>query len=208
MPREVIAHLVDGAARTDFLRFRDALRADPGAAAAYGELKRRLLEERGAWYSGEDKASFIVDVLVRAPHAGTSSRALPARRRPSARCWPAVCVRRTSFRLRGSRLGQDDFRPRRGARPRLRRLVTSPTFTIGHRYAGAVDVSHLDPFRFQGVSEEEWGDLEPYFEGAVVFVECPSARPVHSPSRQAGCTCSTRAATGGSSRSNRSTGLC
>jgi tRNA threonylcarbamoyladenosine biosynthesis protein TsaE len=53
--------------------------------------------------------------------------------------------------------------------------VTSPTFTIGHRYRGRTDVSHLDLFRFQGVSPAEWGDLEPYFEDAVVFVEWPEA---------------------------------
>jgi len=53
--------------------------------------------------------------------------------------------------------------------------VTSPTFTIGHRYRGTIDVSHLDLFRFSGVSPAEWGDLEPYFEDAVVFVEWPEA---------------------------------
>ena len=53
--------------------------------------------------------------------------------------------------------------------------VTSPTFTIGHRYSGRVDVSHLDLYRFVGVSAAEWGDLEPYFEGAIVFVEWPEA---------------------------------
>ena len=53
--------------------------------------------------------------------------------------------------------------------------VTSPTFTIGHRYSGRVDVSHLDLFRFRGLSTAEWGDLEPYFEGAIVFVEWPEA---------------------------------
>jgi tRNA threonylcarbamoyladenosine biosynthesis protein TsaE len=53
--------------------------------------------------------------------------------------------------------------------------VTSPTFTIGHRYGGMVDVSHLDLFRFEGVSPAEWGDLEPYFDGAVCFVEWPEA---------------------------------
>jgi tRNA threonylcarbamoyladenosine biosynthesis protein TsaE len=37
--------------------------------------------------------------------------------------------------------------------------VTSPTYTIGHRYKGRVDVSHLDLFRFRGVSAAEWGDL-------------------------------------------------
>jgi tRNA threonylcarbamoyladenosine biosynthesis protein TsaE len=53
--------------------------------------------------------------------------------------------------------------------------VTSPTFTIGHRYAGAVDVSHLDLYRFAGFAPAEWGDLEPYFEDAIVFVEWPEA---------------------------------
>ena len=53
--------------------------------------------------------------------------------------------------------------------------VTSPTFTIGHRYRGRVDVSHLDLYRFQGLSAAEWGDLEPYFDGAVCFVERPEA---------------------------------
>jgi len=53
--------------------------------------------------------------------------------------------------------------------------VTSPTFTIGHRYRGRVDVSHLDLFRFRDVSPAEWGDLEPYFEDAIVFVEWPEA---------------------------------
>ncbi|HVD12619.1 MAG TPA: tRNA (adenosine(37)-N6)-threonylcarbamoyltransferase complex ATPase subunit type 1 TsaE [Gaiellaceae bacterium] len=54
--------------------------------------------------------------------------------------------------------------------------VTSPTFTVGHRYPARVgDVSHLDLFRFQGFSAAEWGDLEPYFEGAICFVEWPEA---------------------------------
>ena len=53
--------------------------------------------------------------------------------------------------------------------------VTSPTFTIGHRYQGIVDVSHLDLYRFAGVSPAEWGDLEPYFDGAICFVEWPEA---------------------------------
>jgi tRNA threonylcarbamoyladenosine biosynthesis protein TsaE len=53
--------------------------------------------------------------------------------------------------------------------------VTSPTFTIGHRYAGSVVVSHLDLYRFTRVSPAEWADIEPYFEEAVVFVEWPEA---------------------------------
>jgi tRNA threonylcarbamoyladenosine biosynthesis protein TsaE len=51
--------------------------------------------------------------------------------------------------------------------------VTSPTYTIGHRYTGRVPVSHLDLYRFTGVSEADWGALEPYFDDAVVFVEWP-----------------------------------
>ena len=54
--------------------------------------------------------------------------------------------------------------------------VTSPTFTIGHRYRGdGVDVAHLDLYRFEGVSAAEWGDLEPYFDGTIAFVEWPEA---------------------------------
>jgi tRNA threonylcarbamoyladenosine biosynthesis protein TsaE len=53
--------------------------------------------------------------------------------------------------------------------------VTSPTYTIGHRYKGDVDVSHLDLFRFRDVSAAEWGDLEPYFDDAIAFVEWPEA---------------------------------
>jgi len=57
----------------------------------------------------------------------------------------------------------------------VRQAVTSPTYTIGHRYDGDVDVSHLDLYRFTSLSHAEWGDLEPYFEDAVVFVEWPEA---------------------------------
>ena len=53
--------------------------------------------------------------------------------------------------------------------------VTSPTYTIGHRFEGRVPVSHLDLYRFERISPAEWGDLEPYFEDAVVFVEWPEA---------------------------------
>ena len=53
--------------------------------------------------------------------------------------------------------------------------VTSPTFTIGHRFDGKPDVSHLDLYRFQGVSPAEWGDLEPYFADAICFIEWPEA---------------------------------
>ena len=53
--------------------------------------------------------------------------------------------------------------------------VTSPTYTIGNVYDGRIRVSHLDLSRFSGVTEADWGDLEPYFEDAVAFVEWPEA---------------------------------
>ena len=53
--------------------------------------------------------------------------------------------------------------------------VTSPTFTIGHLYRGTVLVAHLDLYRFVGLSAAEWGDLEPYFDGTIAFVEWPEA---------------------------------
>ena len=53
--------------------------------------------------------------------------------------------------------------------------VTSPSYTIGHRYLGDPDVSHLDLYRLDGMSDAEWGDLERYFDDAVVFVEWPEA---------------------------------
>jgi tRNA threonylcarbamoyladenosine biosynthesis protein TsaE len=58
----------------------------------------------------------------------------------------------------------------------VRERVTSPTYTIGHRYHGERgEVSHLDLYRFDGVSAAEWGDLEPYFDNAIAFVEWPEA---------------------------------
>lgn len=58
----------------------------------------------------------------------------------------------------------------------VRENVTSPTYTIGHRYHGAAaEISHLDLYRFQGMSAAEWGDLEPYFDDAIAFVEWPEA---------------------------------
>jgi tRNA threonylcarbamoyladenosine biosynthesis protein TsaE len=53
--------------------------------------------------------------------------------------------------------------------------VTSPTYTIGHRYHGSVDVSHVDLYRLGEVTAADWGALEPYFDHAVCFVEWPEA---------------------------------
>jgi len=51
--------------------------------------------------------------------------------------------------------------------------VNSPTFTIGHRYEAPVPVAHLDLYRIAHLEPEEWGDLEPYFDGTIAFVEWP-----------------------------------
>jgi tRNA threonylcarbamoyladenosine biosynthesis protein TsaE len=51
--------------------------------------------------------------------------------------------------------------------------VASPTFTIGHRYTAPVPVAHLDLYRVASLGEEDWGDLEPYFDGTIAFVEWP-----------------------------------
>ena len=54
--------------------------------------------------------------------------------------------------------------------------VTSPTFTIGHRYTGRVAVSHLDLFRVQTLEGEDPGLIDDYLtEDAVSFIEWPSA---------------------------------
>src|SRR4026207_1713603 len=53
--------------------------------------------------------------------------------------------------------------------------VTSPTFTIGHRYAGTPDVPPPARARFRGLAPAGGADLEPYFAAAVVFVEWPEA---------------------------------
>jgi tRNA threonylcarbamoyladenosine biosynthesis protein TsaE len=56
--------------------------------------------------------------------------------------------------------------------------VTSPTFAVAHLYAGERGpVAHLDLYRAaERLAEEEWGDLEAYFDGPLaVFVEWPEA---------------------------------
>jgi tRNA threonylcarbamoyladenosine biosynthesis protein TsaE len=54
--------------------------------------------------------------------------------------------------------------------------VTSPTFTIGQRYPGAVAVSHLDLFRLADLELEEPGLLSDYLgTDTIAFVEWPAA---------------------------------
>ncbi len=133
-----------------------------------------------------------------------SSSSRPRPRRPSG------LPRRSPSRLdpgdvvlvsRRARRREDDVRTRRVPRARRHRPVTSPTFTIGHRYAGRVAVSHLDLYRFEACHEAEWGDLEPYFDDAIVFVEWPEAGAGAPAGRGASPPRARWAATGGSSPS-------
>lgn len=54
--------------------------------------------------------------------------------------------------------------------------VTSPTFTLGRRYAGRVPVAHLDLYRLADLGAEDPGLLEDYLgPDTVAFVEWPEA---------------------------------
>jgi tRNA threonylcarbamoyladenosine biosynthesis protein TsaE len=178
VPWEVIVHMVEwgSASWQSHIAFRDALRADPALTREYEALKRRLLSERSAWYCGADKRAFVEAVLARArpvvellSHSPTDTEAIASGLAQGLEPGDVVTVSgelgagKTTF-VRGACRGLGCTDP-----------VTSPTFTIGHRYHGALDVSHLDLYRFAAVSPAEWGDLEPYFDGAVVFVEWPEA---------------------------------
>jgi tRNA threonylcarbamoyladenosine biosynthesis protein TsaE len=67
----------------------------------------------------------------------------------------------------------------------VREPVTSPSFTIGHRYEGTMPVSHVDLFRLDSLEGEDPGLLADYTspEG-VTFVEWPQeAVPELDPER-------------------------
>jgi tRNA threonylcarbamoyladenosine biosynthesis protein TsaE len=53
--------------------------------------------------------------------------------------------------------------------------VTSPTFSIGHRYRGrGLTVTHLDLYRLDGLDREEQHLLDDYLgAGRIAFVEWP-----------------------------------
>jgi tRNA threonylcarbamoyladenosine biosynthesis protein TsaE len=193
VPWEAIVHVVEwGGAHWDaFLRFRDALRADPDLAREYEQLKRTMLEESEGWYSGKDKGMLVARVLAAAPvrayavtHSAEETEEVAAR-------LAARVVEGDVVNVSGE-LGSGKTTFVRGACRALgvEAPVTSPTFTIGHRYEGRVDVSHLDLFRFDGLSPAQWltqwGDLEPYFENAVVFVEWPEAGAAVLPEARVG----------------------
>lgn len=54
--------------------------------------------------------------------------------------------------------------------------ITSPTFTIGHRYEGGrLPVSHLDLYRLGTLEDEDPALLDDYLSpGAISFVEWPA----------------------------------
>ena len=53
--------------------------------------------------------------------------------------------------------------------------VTSPTFTIGQRYAGRLPVSHVDLYRIDELGREEPGLLDDYLTpDAISFIEWPA----------------------------------
>ena len=52
--------------------------------------------------------------------------------------------------------------------------VTSPTFAIGHRYSGNIEIAHLDLYRFESISFSEWADIEPLLDSTLIFVEWPN----------------------------------
>jgi tRNA threonylcarbamoyladenosine biosynthesis protein TsaE len=53
--------------------------------------------------------------------------------------------------------------------------VTSPTFTIGQRYAAPIPVSHVDLFRIESLDAEDPGLLTDYIRpDTIAFIEWPS----------------------------------
>jgi tRNA threonylcarbamoyladenosine biosynthesis protein TsaE len=178
VPWEIIVHVVEwgGPAWSDYLRFRDALRADPERTREYERVKRELLSGGAEWYSGRDKDPFIARVLADAP-ARRFVRSGSAAETEAVAGSLARRLRLGDVVTVSGDLGTGKTTFVRGAARALgvEAPVTSPTFTIGHVYEGDVTVSHLDLFRFTAVAPAEWGDLEAYFEHAVVFVEWPEA---------------------------------
>ena len=52
-------------------------------------------------------------------------------------------------------------------------LFRAPRSRSGTAMTAAIPVAHLDLYRLAGSGAEEWGDLEPYFDGTIAFVEWP-----------------------------------
>ncbi len=64
--------------------------------------------------------------------------------------------------------------------------VTSPTFTIGQRYAGRIPVSHLDLYRLGGLDGEDPALLDDYLDpDSVAFIEWPAVAAPQLAGREA-----------------------
>jgi tRNA threonylcarbamoyladenosine biosynthesis protein TsaE len=102
----------------------------------------------------------------------------------------AACLRPGDVVAVSGELGSGKTTFVRGAARALgvREPVSSPTFTIGHRYEAPVPVAHLDLYRLAGIDPEEWADLEPYFDGTIAFVEWPEHGGEWLPAARAGVT--------------------
>jgi tRNA threonylcarbamoyladenosine biosynthesis protein TsaE len=72
--------------------------------------------------------------------------------------------------------------------------VTSPTFSIGHRYrAGNLMVTHLDLYRLADLEQEDPGLLSDYLgPGRIAFVEWPKDAPAELSSARLRITLSHR----------------
>ena len=57
----------------------------------------------------------------------------------------------------------------RSRAPRSRSVTATNVTATGRLHP----VAHLDLYRLAGIDPEEWGDLEPYFDGTIAFVEWP-----------------------------------
>lgn len=53
--------------------------------------------------------------------------------------------------------------------------ITSPTYTLAHRYAARPDLLHIDAYRLEHADDEELGLLLDGAEDAVTFIEWPGA---------------------------------
>ena len=77
-------------------------------------------------------------------------------------------------RRRRARRRQDDVRPRRVPRARRRGAGVEPDVHDRPPLRGAACRSRISTSTASnGLGPEEWGDLEPYFDGTIAFVEWP-----------------------------------
>lgn len=64
--------------------------------------------------------------------------------------------------------------------------ITSPTFTIGHRYGGRPPVSHLDLYRLGDLGREDPALLDDYLDpGSITFIEWPAVAEARLAGRKA-----------------------